>query len=220
MKCRNCNVEINSLTDNCPLCDKYLPRDDAERYASYPNINVIALRGGRLWIKLGLFGLIIVTMTVFFVNMLTPHKFIWSIIPGTAIWMLWLSIAVPFIKRKITPRMIVIDNVMISIFLIIIDVTFKQDAWAMSYVVPFVLSGSALIVTIIVLCLKMTWKEFYYYQLAIAIICFIPLIARCYFNFIIWPSIVSAIYGAITIIGMLIFGDKKLKFEAKKRLHF
>jgi hypothetical protein len=92
--------------------------------------------------------------------------------------------------------------------------------WAMGRVVPFVLSGSSMVVTIVVMFTKMTWRRLYLFEMAIAIICFIPLIMSGFFDFVFWPSIVSAAYGLITIIGMIIFGDRRLKYEAKKRFHF
>jgi hypothetical protein len=135
-------------------------------------------------------------------------------------WLLLPVLGIPFAKKKITPLMIVLDNIAVCIFLVILDATVDKQEWAMSYVVPFVLFGSAFIVTIIVLLKKMTWRELYLFQLSIAAICFMPIIARIFFVFVFWPSIISAVYGLITIIAMIIFSDKRLKFESKKRFHF
>ncbi|MDP4091619.1 MAG: DUF6320 domain-containing protein, partial [Bacillota bacterium] len=154
------------------------------------------------------------------VNLLTSPQYLWSIIPVSAMWLVLPVLGVPFAKKKLTPLMLVLDNVTVSIFLVIIDYVVDGQEWAMSYVVPFVLFGSALIVTIIVLCRKMTWRELFLFQLSIAAICFIPVIASRFFDFVFWPSAASAVYGIITIVGMLIFGDKSLKYETKKRFHF
>lgn len=220
MKCENCNITVNSLSDNCPICRKHMPEINNKRDAPYPyNENTInRIKNKKL--KLLLFISIVITIIIFTVNLLTPHRFIWGFIPVSAVWLAVLVIGIPITRRRITPSMIIQDNIAISIFLIIVDATLGQNGWAMSYVVPFVLSGSALTVTIIVMGTKMTWKEFYLFQMAIVIICFIPIVARAFLKFTFWPSIISAIYAVITLLAMIIFGDKKLKYEIKKRFHF
>jgi hypothetical protein len=171
-------------------------------------------------LKILLFITIVSTIAISIVNMFTPHRYLWGIIPITGVWLALLVLGVPLTKKKITSSMIILDNIAISMFLIIVDVTLGQNGWAMSYVVPFVLWGSSLVVTLVVMFTKMTWKEFYLFEMAIVVICFIPIIARTFFKFVLWPSIISAAYGLITLLAMIIFGDKKLKYEIKKRFHF
>lgn len=218
MRCENCNIKVDSQSNNCPLCGKYIENND-KRDLSYPNIEEIKHRIKIKSLKMFLFISIVSTITIFIINMLTPHKYMWGITPIAGVWLALLVFGIPITKKKITPSMIILDNIAISIFLIIVDINLGYSGWAMSYVVPFILCGSALIVTIIVMYTKMTWKEFYLFQMAIVVICFIPIIARAYFDFVFWPSIISAAYGLVTILAMIIFGDKKLKYEIKKRFH-
>lgn len=220
MRCENCNITVNSPGNNCPICGKYLPEPKEEKDTVYPNIEGVKHRIKNKRLKIFLFITIVSTIAISIVNMFTPHRYLWGIIPIAGVWLALLVFGVPITKKRITSSMIILDNIVISIFLIIVDVTLGQNGWAMSYVVPFVLSGSALVVTLIVMFTKMTWKEFYLFQMAIVVICFIPIIARSFFNFVLWPSIISAAYGLITILAMIIFGDKKLKYEIKKRFHF
>jgi hypothetical protein len=221
MKCENCKVQVNSLSDNCPLCGKYISPNSEREQNAYPHLNRSAEEVKHSEkVKIILFLTIVFTIFMFTINLLTPHRFIWSMIPISAVWLIWLVFGIPIIKKKITPLMIFQDNIIISIFLIIIDVTLKQNGWAMSYVVPFILSGSAFVITLMVMYIKMTWKEFYLFQMTIVAICFIPIVTRLFFRYEFGPSIVSAIYGLVTILAMAMFGDKKFKYETKKRLHF
>lgn len=220
MKCENCKIETNNITSNCPLCGKYLSDRDSEYKKVYPKLAEKPLnKSGKLFRWL-LFSTIIYTLLMFGINLITPHKYYWSIIPVFATWMLWILFGIPFMKGKLTPLMMIFDNVIISILLIAIDITFSLKGWTMSYIGPFVPSATALIITIIAACLKTTWKEFYSFQMTIAAVCCIPIIAKLFYSFKLWPSIVSALYGIVTILAMIIFGDKKFKYEAKKRLHF
>lgn len=220
MKCENCKVEINNLSSNCPLCGKHLQENPKAEDAVYPDIKQLAAGKYSRNIKILLFFTIVLTISAFIVNMLTPYNNLWSFIAISAMWLLWLVFGVPIIKRKITPLMIVLDNIALGVFLNIIDMTLNQQGWAMSYVVPFILCGSALIITIIVKFTKLTWREFYLFQIAIVSICFIPIIIRIFFNFVLWPSLISAVYGLVTILGMLLFAYRKFKHETKKRFHF
>lgn len=220
MKCANCRVEISCVSSNCPFCGKFLKRSSIEDELKYPNIREVSVIKNNKLLRLSLFAAITSSIILFTINVLTFSTTLWSVVPISAIWLLIPVISLPFAKKKVTPLMIVLDNILICLFLLILDAATGKDEWAMSYVVPFILSGSSFTITIIVLLKKLTWKELYLFQLSIAAICFIPIVARVFFVFVFWPSIVSAVYGLITIIAMLIFSDKQLKFESKKRFHF
>jgi hypothetical protein len=220
LKCENCRVTINGITNNCPLCGKYLTGSQGIKDEFYPEIKELAARVYSKNFKILLFLTAAFSILLFTINMITLDRYLWSIIPICAMWLLWLYLGVPIIKKKITPLMIVLNNGIVSIFLIIVDITTGNKGWAMSYVVSFILFGSALIVTIVALLTKITWKKFYLSQMTIVVICFIPLITRIFFSFVFWPSIVAATYGVITILGMLIFSYKKFKYETKKQFHF
>ncbi|MBL4934514.1 hypothetical protein JK636_01935 [Clostridium sp. YIM B02515] len=220
MKCENCKIETNNITNNCPLCGKYLFENDSEYKDVYPRLGEKPLKERGKLFKWLLFSTFIYTIFIFGLNLITPHKYYWSIIPIFAVWMLWILFGVPIIKGKLAPLMMIFDNVIISILLIAIDTTFSLKGWTLSYIGPFVPLATAFIITIIVVCLKTTWKEFYSFQMTIAAVCCLPIVIKLLYSFKLWPSIVSALYGIVTILAMIIFGDKKFKYEAKKRLHF
>lgn len=220
LKCENCEITINSAANNCPLCGKYLTGSQGIKDEIYPDIEEMTVSPRSKNFKILIFLTVAASILLFIINMITLDKYLWSIIPISAIWLLWLYLGVPIIKKKITPLMIVLNNAIVSVFLIIVDITTGNKGWAMSYVVSFILFGSALVVTIIILLTKITWKKFYLSQMTIVVICFAPLIARIFFSFVFWPSIVAATYGVITILGMLIFSYKKFKYETKKQFHF
>lgn len=219
MRCENCKININNLSSNCPLCGRHLPECDAEKYPSYPDITESASVANNKNIRGLLFLTIVFSLSAFLLNLLTPYKYFWSMIPISGMWLLWLVLGIPIIKKRITPSMIVLDNIIVSVFLNIIDITLNQQGWAMSYVVPFILMGSALAITIVFMLTKIDWKEYYPSQMAIVGLCFIPLTIRIFISFIFWPSVISAAYGFVTILGMVILGNKKFKHETKKRFH-
>jgi hypothetical protein len=219
MICQNCKIEVNNLSHNCPLCGKHLPEETKEENRVYPDVEKMDKGKGKQYIKLLLFLSIVLSISSFTVNMLTPHINLWSVTAIFGMWLAWLVVGIPIVKGRLTPMMIIIDDITISIFLYVVDRTFGNLGWAMDYAVPFVLCGSALVITVIVIAVKINWREFYLFQLAIVVICAIPLILREFMDFVLWPSIVSAIYGILTFIGIIILGNRKIKYETKKRLH-
>ena len=67
----------------------------------------------------------------------------------------------------------------------------------------------------------MKWREYALYQFITIILGVLPVIsvaARLVTTT--WPSIVSAFYSGVTLLGMFIFADKKYKNELIKRFHF
>lgn len=219
MRCENCKVNISNISSNCPLCGRHLHESGIGKHASYPDIKESLSSTHNRNIRGLLFLTIVFSLSIFLLNLLTPYKYFWSLIPISGMWLLWLVLGIPIIRKKITPAMIVLDNIIISIFLNIIDVTLTQQGWAISYVVPFILVGSTLAITIVFMLTKIDWKDYYPSQIAIVGLCFIPLIIRIFISFIFWPSVISAAYGFFTILGMIILGNKKFKHETKKRFH-
>jgi hypothetical protein len=163
---------------------------------------------------------IVFSISAFIINMLTSTKLLWSLTPISGMWLTWLVLGIPIIKKKVTPLMIVLDDIVVSVFLNIIDATLNHQGWAMGYAVPFILCGSAMVITVIVLLTRVNWGEFYLFQVFIVAICFMPIIVRLFISFTSWPSIMSAAYGLFTVIGMLVLADKKFKHETKKRFDF
>lgn len=190
--------------------------DDSD--APYPDIKKLG-RENRKAVRILLFITIVLSISSLVINMLVTPKMYWSITSIFGMWLIWITAGMPIIRGRITPLMILMDDIVISVFLYVIDITYGNTGWAMSYAVPLVLSGSALIITIIVVAARINWREFYLFELAIVIICITPIILRQFMDFVLWPSIASAAYGVFTFIGIIVLGHKKLTHETKKRLH-
>lgn len=219
MKCIGCNIRVNNLTDNCPICGKHLHGKEPGMHAAYPDIMDKDRRAAILVKKIILFIAIVFTLLILVINLLTGPSFLWSLIPISGVWLLWLLIAVPVIKKKITPLMLIMDSLIISGVLIALDFFTGGEGWSINYVVPGILFCFSFTVTVIIMVNRMTRKKFWLFQFSIAFICILPVLVRFFIEFVLWPSLVAAAYGFVTIAGMFIFGDQTLKNEARKRLH-
>lgn len=218
MICKHCKVEIINISGNCPLCGKHLSEGNPVE-GIYPEIGKDKIRTYNNTVRLLLFLTISLSISCYAVNMLTPYISLWSAIAIYGMWLAWLVVGIPVIRKRISPFVIILDDIAISIFLYVIDINTGNLGWSLDYAIPFVLCGSALTITIIVISARINWREFYLFEFAIVIICFIPFILRRFMEFVFWPSIVSAIYGGLTFLGIIVMCSRKLKQETRKRLH-
>ena len=133
---------------------------------------------------------------------------------------LWAAIAYPIFTKKNIGQIIVIEALCASLLLYIIEVAAKTQGWALEYAMPFIFSGATLMVTCIILVKRMKWRQFAVYQMATMLLGFIPILF-CIFGLVklIWPSLFSALYSFLTLVGMFVFADKKYKNEIIKRFH-
>jgi hypothetical protein len=220
LRCENCKIETNNTSSNCPLCGKCLSDCNNINCDVYPKLDDKPLKETNMRFKWLLFSTIICTMFIFGINLFTHNKYKWNTVAILGVWMLWILFGAPIIKGRLTSLMLIIDNVIIWTLLIVIDSTVSLRIRTLGHVGPFIPSATGVIITLIAVYLKINWKEVYLYQMTIAALCSIPIIVELSYDFTFWPSIVSALYGVATILAMMIFGGKRFKYEAKKRLHF
>jgi hypothetical protein len=216
MKCRNCRIEVNSLSSNCPLCGSHLIDDSSDKEPAYPDPEKMAHNTGNKAVRILLFFTIVFSLSSYYANKLTPHRGWWSVIVIYSLWLSWLLIGLPIIKKKLTLFLIVLDYISVSGFLYMLDIISGHGGWAFGYVVPFLLCGSSLIISIVFIASQVNWRGFFLYEVFAAIMCFVPLLLN---RTVRWPGTVSAVYGVLTIIGLVILGNRNFKNETKKRLH-
>ncbi|MDP4089583.1 MAG: DUF6320 domain-containing protein, partial [Bacillota bacterium] len=111
MRCDKCKIEVNNLSDNCPLCGKYLTECIGDLQPNYPNLEKSSLnKPHNKLLRLMLFLIIAISIITLTVNLLTSPQYLWSIIPVSAMWLVLPVLGVPFAKKKLTPLMLVLDN--------------------------------------------------------------------------------------------------------------
>ncbi|MFO7636311.1 MAG: DUF6320 domain-containing protein [Clostridia bacterium] len=219
MKCIGCKIEVNNLTENCPICGKHLHDKDPRIRPVYMDVGERERRSVKMVKKAILFIAWVFSLVLLLINLLTYPVFLWSLIPISLVWLVWILVAQPIIKKRITPLMLVLDSLLISGLLLAADYFFTGTGWSITYAVPFILFSACVAASVIIMVNKMTRKKYYLFQMSIALLCMLPILARIFFEFILWPSLVAGMYGLVTIIALLVFGDKNLKNEARKRLH-
>lgn len=239
--CSKCNVKVNMDLQKCPLCSLELtdirsqslgvnspdstsldntPASAAAEGSKYPLPDYEDKDRYNLVFRLFLFISVVISSTSLLVNLLTYKGILWSLyVTGTLLYV-WITVAYPlFVKRKIG-HIIVINAISTSIYVFLLELGTHTKGWGLSYVTPFIFIGATLMITFIIFLKRLKWREYSTYQTIMVAMGFLPVIL-CLTGLVspAWPSILSAFYSFLTLIGMFIFVDKKYKNELIRRFH-
>jgi len=163
---------------------------------------------------------IVTASTSLLINIMTYRGVLWSFIVTGTIMFLWATVAYPLLMKRSIGHIIIVDAVSASLYMFIIEIVTQTRGWGLTYVTPFLLIGSTVIITSIILMKRLQWREYTVYQTVMVILGFLPVIFSVSgLVAVSWPSIASAFYSFLTFTGMYVFGHKKYRNELKKRFH-
>ena len=219
--CKNCKVKIMSNNNSCPLCKTVLTNSDEKVTEDiYPIIKTY-IQKYNLITRIFLFLSIIGAVLMVIINYKTYNGLLWSVISIALIIYFW-SIIRHAIKHNInTAYKFLVQTISISLLTITIDYIMGYTGWAINYVVPEVIITANIAVLILIIVNRMNWRNYILYQITIVILGFIPLVL--YLIGIIHEPLsttVSVVVSFVILCGTIIFNDKDVKNELKRRLHF
>ena len=219
--CKSCKIKVSSNDYICPLCKTVLTSNEEDKSEqTYPTIKINKNKYNiiiRTYLFLSIVG-IVVTVAI---NYLTYNGFLWSIISTAAFLYFW-SIITHAIKHNVNiAYKIFIQTICISILTVVIDVVIGYKGWSVDYVVPGLTAAANVTVLILIIINRMNWNNYILYQIAIIALGFIPIILIfCNITNEIWYTIISVGISFVILCATIIFSDKNVKSELKRRLHF
>lgn len=224
--CKKCKVSVCTNDDFCPLCASGLT--DNETVGTSPETACFDMYPKpdtrikyNFTVRLLLFISVVAASTCLLINILTYNGILWSLMVVGGIVLFWAALVYPFLVRKNIGHYIAVDAVFTCAFFIIAQFVTKTTGWSLDYVIPFLFIAATTFISFVILIKRMRWREYALYQFVTIILGLLPVISVVSGLVIsAWPSIVSAFYSFITLIGMLIFANKKYKNELIKRFHF
>ena len=160
-KCKHCDVEVSSDLTNCPLCGKYLlgvnEKPQTNKY-SYPIYKMTEIYRNK-WVGTVRAMFFVVSIICLIINLIWRTKpfffpYVWA-----ALIMIMVVFVAPFSKKRSYVRNLTWSSIILSLFLIFIDVydyytIGTKFGWALGYAAPFVLAGMTLAAAIICLASK------------------------------------------------------------------
>ncbi|OBZ13181.1 DUF6320 domain-containing protein [Bacillus sp. FJAT-26390] len=221
--CSRCNVLVDDQHDQCPLCSKPLGYKGSsptgypsyEHYYQETKVFTVA--------KLFLFLTIAAIILAITINLLTLHinPYLWSAIVTTGLLYASVAIKHTIMSKAHIGRKVLFNYTALSFFLLVIDIFADFTKWSTNYAIPLFGMGATLVMTLLAIVQKSLWRDDIGYLLAMFFVSLCPALLFVFqLSNVIWPSVAAIVYSLLTIIGMIIFSDRKFKAEIKKRFHY
>ena len=220
--CRNCEIMIESPIDNCPLCNTKLHIvNDSPEIAAFPNLHQKAIKNYlifRILLVLSL-SIGIISLTV---DLLTPPGVSWSLLVIVNMIYMWIALGSAFFSQRRLGFNVFVQVLSLAALLFVISrLVIPIANWALDYIIPFCFILGTFCITIITIVKRMQVREFVLYFILTALLGFIPLLfVLLGLVSVTWPSIGSAVYSGLSLIGIFVFADHATKMELRKRFHF
>lgn len=219
--CSKCRIKVKDPSPVCPLCKSVLTNfEGPETPYAFPASDIDSKQFHFLKRLLIFLSVVVGTASVV-LNFLVYDGFLWSLITVAGILYLWAVISHSVANHINVASKILVQAFLGSLFIVLIDYLVGYRGWSVNYVIPSIFSAADVAVVIVILINRMNWRNYLLYQFVIALLGFVPLVL-----YLIHISkeplfvIVSTSLSALSLLGTFIFGDKTVKSELRRRLHF
>lgn len=215
--CNNCKVNVVGKRKSCPLCQEILVGDKHEDEV-FPEISFVYREHGMFFKIMLLVSIIIATISVA-INILFPSR-AWSLFILGGLGSVWASMISAINKRNNIPKNIVYQVMIISVIAVIWDFLTRWKGWSITYVIPLISIFAMISMAIISKVRKQYVEDYILYIIIDGLFGLIQII----FIFTggltaLYPSLICIVTSIISLSTILIFEDKKLRAEIKRRLH-
>lgn len=216
--CNNCKVHVAGNRKNCPLCQEILVGEKFKDEV-FPKISFVYKEHG-LFFKVMLLVAIIIASVSVAINILLPQKGAWSLFVLGGLGSVWASMITAINKRSNIPKNIVYQVMIISVIVVLWDLLTGWKGWSITYVIPFVCFSAMISMAIISKVLKLYVEDYILYIIIDGLFGLVQII----FIFtgglsVLYPSLICIVTSVISLSTILIFEEKKLRAEIKRRLH-
>lgn len=221
--CESCHVNVQTEGEFCPLCGTALHTQPAPAGPlprnRYPDLSG-ATAQYNLFLRLMLFFSLLGGGLSVLINLLAAPGFLWSLIVVAALAYLWLSVP-PLLRRGVNyAKRIMFQVVFTSLLVVALDFIIGYRGWSVTFVIPALLDAAILAVAVMVVFNRVNWAQYIFYQLVIGVFGFVPLVLYLLDiaqNLVM--VLVTAGLALASILLSIIFGDKSLKSDFKRRFH-
>lgn len=216
-KCIKCNVEVNSVTNRCPLCNSELKKWKKED-SIYPNkVNVL---NNALVKKIILLIMILCSVATFAVNYFLTPNISWSLFVVIQIVIIGLIISRIMSGRNKVLKSLFTASFIICGISIFWDMYIGFKGWSLDYVLPSLCISYSIFVLILRIVNYLAFRENSSHIYLNIMLGFVPLILL-FFNYINVPVLayLSGILAFLNLLILLIFDWSDVKDFIMKKLH-
>ena len=217
MKCEKCNVELDIISNKCPLCNSVVS-DKKNIEGSYPILKPVV--SNKLYKKVLFFIACIISIVVIILNIALTPTIRWSFFVVLQIFLSY------YIFSKILSGRIKVIKILLILNLLVCGLSMFWDyytgfhGWSINYVIPALCISYGIFMIILRFVSYYAFREnssFIYLNICLE---FVPvlLVYLGYANLnvlVYW----SLLFGVINLLLLLIFDGSSFKDDIVKKLH-
>ena len=222
-RCPRCKINLIDDAIVCPLCHGVVESDEdrnmeeASVSVTYPDVSS-SIKILRLVIRIFIFAAIVTELTVLIVNYFTFTGVYWSLIVGAGLLYGCVTLLYSVKKRRSMQRIVQAQLYFSLILVVVIDYLLGFKGWSLSYAFPIALAGVDIAMVVLMIVKIDGWQRFIMTEIVVFIISvvlvilnFCGLIHGLIFTFI------ATVFTGVVLLGTIMFGQKMISNEIKRR---
>lgn len=228
-KCKNCGVIVSEDLKYCPLCGKFVLKNEKdkceEKENSFPIYDMFYIYKEK-WLKIVRAFLLLAVVLSIAINAFFYRGVLWSVYVVIGTLALWLVVFSPFNEGTNHLRRIPFSSLVIAISVILLDFFNHYQfntpiGWGVIYTAPFVLILGIVLSFILFLVLKNYDLNYMKSNILIMIISIIYFILRLFLltNYVLWPTFALLIVSVTNFIVLMILKKKRVIEEINRSFH-
>ena len=227
--CEHCKVSISADLKYCPLCGKFVLKDEHgvanEGGNSYPIYDLSYIYRAK-WLKIVKDILWFIAILSVFINVFYKTPVYWFPYVLAGLFVAWTVIFFPFKEGQNHIKRIPLSGLIIALFLIFIDIydhVFVGTAlgWAITFASPAVISGTVIISLILALSTSVYDVQLIRGIVYLEIISVIVFVLRLFFlkNFAFWPAFMMICASSISLFILFMAKKRRMVKEINRNFH-
>lgn len=224
--CKACGVTVESRGEFCPLCGEPLAEtgvapqpQQAGRCNLYPDLHSRTVQHNfilRLLVFVSLLGCGVSVM----VNLLVHSTFMWSLIVVAAVLYSWITIP-PLLRRGVNyAARTVLIVIVTSALVVVLDLLTGYRGWSVSYVIPGLLAAGIVSIGMMIVFNRTSWARYVLSQVIMGVFGFVPLVLYAVgLGSSLVMALLAAGFALASLLVTIVFGDRTIKSEFKRRFH-
>lgn len=215
VKCNKCNVELDTISDVCPLCNSEIRKKDD---TSYPFIKNNLTKESLM--KKIFFINCIICIIIVLINYFCTPDIKWSIFVVIQLILTYFIFCKILTGRNKILRLLFMLNFIICVVSIFWDYYVGFSGWSLNYVFPSLCISYGIFMILLRFINYFAFKEHTSYIYLNVCIAFIPLILMK-LGIITFPllAVISFVMGIVNILILIVFGWSNFKEDIRKKLH-
>lgn len=217
MKCEKCNIELDIISNKCPLC-KSVVGEDKNPEGSYPILKPVV--SNKLYKKLLFFVASIISVVVVILNIALTPNIKWSLFVILQLILSYFIFSKILNGRIKVIKIFLILNILVCFLSIFWDSYTGFHGWSTNYVIPALCISYGVFMIILRFVSYYAFKENSSYIYLNICLEFLPLLL-VYLGYAKLNILVywAGLFGIINLLLLLVFDGSSFKDDIVKKLH-